>query len=428
MTISRRRSKSPRRLDRRRGLAAALILLAMGAGGDALVAAQEPAGPDPYRRASDALVGVLFPEARRHWPEGDLVWPDGRRQKLSLTGVTWAPREGGWWLVAGAEFPDAFDEQVHLLRSLKRPTERQAVKVVVAKADAEWRILEHRTFEPDPESPLSKLVSLGLVEFPDPAVADGWPRLQVRGVSGAFLGGGAGLVWWDGTFDVASMSWWMRSPSELWRKESDGKEARDLVDAAGTAPATVDRRAGRAAAPSPLPAHRPATSGPTPRWRRRRRDRSSRRPGHPGPDETGAARGQGHALRPLRPLRFRSATDTTDLVDVAVVDRDREQVPVGPALEVHHGAEVPAEEQALALRDLELGQVVRHAVPQPRVRDRDARRLPVSSNRNRCPPSRNGRAPPMIRSFRYFEPRPLPVTNWMAPGATSYFQAISGRL
>lgn len=227
-----------------RWLAATVIVwAALGTPAAARAADKPPVIPDAYRHASEALLGVLFPDARRDWTSGDLVWPDGRRQKMSLPSLTWAPRDGGWWVLAGAEFPDAFDEQVDLLTALKRPTERQAVRIVIAKVDSEWRVLDHRTFEPDPESPLSKLVSVGFIEFPVSASADRWPRLRVRGVSGAIVGGGAGLVWWDGEFDVSSMSWWRRTPSELWRKEGDGSEAREMVGAAPVDAAPAPRTA-----------------------------------------------------------------------------------------------------------------------------------------------------------------------------------------
>jgi hypothetical protein len=111
----------------------------------------------------------------------------------------------------------------------------------VAKVDAEFRILEQRVFEPDTESPLCRLTGLDWLEFPSgEAAAGGWPKLRVRGVSGALVAGGAGLVWWDGEFDVTSLSWSVRGPSEFWRKEGDGTETRDNLGAARTGPGTVE--------------------------------------------------------------------------------------------------------------------------------------------------------------------------------------------
>jgi hypothetical protein len=227
----------------------------------------QPVMPEPYRRASEALTGLLFPEARRDWTTGDLIWPDGRLQKLSLTGLTWAARDGGFWLASGVEFPEAFDEQVRRLTALERPSERQALRLVVARADAEFRILDHRVFEPDSESPLSRLVGVTLVRFPaGPAAAGGWPRLRVRGASGALVGGGAGLVWWEGEFEVTSMSWSTRGPSAFWRKEADGRETRDDLAAAGagdgTAPGRVTLQGLRSGSVFAFPCGRPCDVSP----------------------------------------------------------------------------------------------------------------------------------------------------------------------
>ena len=266
MSTSRTRSRNPKVPELRRWLAAALLASA-GVGARAgVLAAEEPVVPETYRRASEALQGALFPGARRDWDNGDLIWPDGRQQKLSLTGLTWAPRDGGWWVLAGIEFPDAFEEQARRLHALERPTERQSARVVIARTNAEFVILEHRVFEPDPESPLSKLVTLTFLRFPTgPGVDGGWPRLRVRGVSGALMAGGAGLVWWDGEFDVTSMSWWMRGPSELWRKEGDGSEAREMVGAAPVGAAPVDAApAQRTAQPRALGSGSPLSSECTP--------------------------------------------------------------------------------------------------------------------------------------------------------------------
>lgn len=266
MSISRTRSRSPKLPELCRWLAAALLAsVGVGARADVL-AAEEPVVPETYRRVSEALLGVLFPGARRDWDNGDVIWPDGRQQKLSLTGLTWAPRDGGWWVLAGIEFPDAFEAQVKHLHALEHPTERQSARVVIARANAEFGILEHRVFEPDPESPLSKLVTLTFLRFPTGPGADGgWPRLRVRGVSGAVMAGGAGLVWWDGEFDVTSMSWWMRGPSELWRKEGDGSETREMVGAApvGAAPGGA-APAARTAPPRVLGSVSPLLSECTP--------------------------------------------------------------------------------------------------------------------------------------------------------------------
>jgi hypothetical protein len=230
MDTSRRRSRSR---EARRWLVVAVLAASGEVRFAAAQAGDRPVVLEARRRAAEAITGLLFPGARRDWTNGDLVWPDGRLQRLSLPGLTWATRDGGFWLASGVEFPDAFDEQVRRLTALERPTERQAVRLIVAKADPEFRILDHRVFELDPESPLSRLVGFTLVGFPaGPAAAEGWPRVRVSAGSGAHLGGGAVLVWWEGEFDVTSKSWLVRGPSAFWRKEADGTETRDDFGAA----------------------------------------------------------------------------------------------------------------------------------------------------------------------------------------------------
>jgi hypothetical protein len=253
--------------EARRWLAAALVAWA-GAGAHAAPAAADdrPVMSEPYRKASEGLLAVLFPGARRDWTNGDLIWPDGRQQKLSFTGLTWAPRDGGWWVASAVEFPDAFDEQVQRLLRLERPTERQAARVVVARADAGFHVLEQRTFDLDSESPLARLVSLDWLHFPaGPAAATGWPTLGVRASSGALVARGAGLIWWGGEFDVGAMSWSRRGPSESWRKEANGTETREQVEPASAATCPPSCDAPPFAALEAAARRSPARAQPSPR-------------------------------------------------------------------------------------------------------------------------------------------------------------------
>src|SRR5215203_2014516 len=66
-----------------------------------------------------------------------------------------------------------------------------------------------------------------------------------------------------------------------------------------------------------------------------------------------------------------------DLVDRAAVRRDGVQVAVRSGLEVGDDAEAAADEQALALGDLVLRDVVGHAVGEPRVLEREVRAVLV---------------------------------------------------
>jgi hypothetical protein len=217
---------------RRRWRAAALsmaLLVAPAVGGQ--VPDDRPIEPEEYRRASEAVVGLLFPDARRDWKTGELSFPDGRVVKVRLTGLTWAPRAGGLWVASGVEFPDALDEQMKRLSALGRPSERVAARVIVARADAQYAIAAHRVVEIDGESPLSRIVGLGWLDFPrgGPEADAGWPNLSIRGVSAAFVAGGSSAVWWDGQLDVSSGRWSRRAPAEFWRKEGEGAERHDYL-------------------------------------------------------------------------------------------------------------------------------------------------------------------------------------------------------
>src|SRR5215216_3570757 len=66
-------------------------------------------------------------------------------------------------------------------------------------------------------------------------------------------------------------------------------------------------------------------------------------------------------------IRRRSAAAAADLVNRAVRERDYEQVPARPGLDVRDDAEVSAEEQALAFRQVTLRQVVCDKVAQSRI-------------------------------------------------------------
>src|SRR5918999_4650205 len=73
-----------------------------------------------------------------------------------------------------------------------------------------------------------------------------------------------------------------------------------------------------------------------------------------------------------RPSALTLVLAPEDLVNLPVAERDHEQVAVWSGLDVGADAEVPADQERLAFGDLELVEVVRDPVLDPRVVDGDA--------------------------------------------------------
>lgn len=201
-------------------LALAIVLGAPAAGGGSLT-------PD-YVRAADALIGVAFPGAARDWRDERLVWPDGRREQLALAGFTWQAAPGGWWIVAAVEFPDRLARETRRLKTTRAPAETVRSRIVLVRADAEFRVLAHKQVEVDPESPLSGVHKLEIVA---PAEGGSWPDVDVTASSAGLAAGEVVVVGWRGRLDGETLAWVERWPRSFLRQEADGRVTEDLIEA-----------------------------------------------------------------------------------------------------------------------------------------------------------------------------------------------------
>ncbi len=184
--------------------------------------------PEEYARAGDALVAVLFPGATRDWDDGRLVWPDGRREALSLSGLTRLRVGDTWWIAAGVDFPDKVAREIARLETLRAPGELVRSRVVVLRADGEFRPQDWREVEVDSESQVSQVHQ---VEILPPEATGGWPRLRVTATSAALEGEASMKVSWIGTLDTDSRSWLTRLPRAYQERRSGGRIREDAVQA-----------------------------------------------------------------------------------------------------------------------------------------------------------------------------------------------------
>lgn len=117
-----------------------------------------------------------------------------------------------------------------------------------------------------------------------------------------------------------------------------------------------------------------------------------------------------------------------DLVDRAVRERYHVKIVVGARLNIRRDAEVPTEEQAFTLGDVELGQVVGHAIFEKRIVDRDPSPISRQLEAEEVPAHqvRHGGSGNQIAAVLPAEAPPL--MKPIAPGATSNFQLNSGSL
>lgn len=180
---------------------------------------------EEYARAAEALLSVAMPGASRDWSDDSLVWPDGRREAFRLGGFTRLRVGDTWWLAAGIDFPARLERAVAGLEAGKAAFEPVRSRIVVVKAAADWRVLEHKAIDVDNESAVSAVDHIELV----PPQAGRWPSLEVRAASAGQSGGVAVMVWWLGELDSETGTWTRRVPAEYWRRAPDGSKQQELL-------------------------------------------------------------------------------------------------------------------------------------------------------------------------------------------------------
>lgn len=178
-----------------------------------------------YARAAETLLGAVFPGVQRDWSDDSLVWPDGRREAFRLGGFTRLRVGDTWWLAGALDFPARLDGAARALKAGKGLSEAVRSRIVVVKAGADWRVLDQRVVDVDPDSPVSAVDHIEL----SPPADRRWPRLEVRGVSAGQSGGVATMVWWLGELDAETSAWTRRVPAEYWRRGADGAEVQELL-------------------------------------------------------------------------------------------------------------------------------------------------------------------------------------------------------
>ncbi len=184
--------------------------------------------PEEHARAGDALVAVLFPGATRDWSDGRLVWADGRREALSLSGLARLRVGDTWWIAAGVDFPEKVAREVARLEALRAPGELVRSRIVVVRADTDFKPLDWRQVEVDPESQVSQVHQVEIVPAAD---ASRWPRLRVTATSAALEGEAALLVSWAGTVDMEERAWLTRLPRAYQERRPGGRVREDAVEA-----------------------------------------------------------------------------------------------------------------------------------------------------------------------------------------------------
>jgi hypothetical protein len=196
-------------------------VLVLSAGGVGHGSAQDRAElQSRYQYEAGPLIAHLFPGARYDWEQRSLVWPDGRRDAFVLNGLTSTERKGGGkWLAAGTEFPEQLARELNAVKALSSPG-RHTAKLVIARTDDLFVVVEARVIEIDPDSPVSALHGLIMGSTVPPGE---WPDVQVWATSAAVFGDKAALIRWIGALGGTPTRWTVRLPTSVWYRER-GKE------------------------------------------------------------------------------------------------------------------------------------------------------------------------------------------------------------
>ncbi len=214
--------------------ASALLALALGLP----VAAQEAAAPatrgggrvtEEHARAGDAVLSVVFPGASRDWRSDELVWPDGRRELVELSGLTRLRAGDVWWIAAGIDFPRRVEREIKRLKALESPAESVRSRLVIVKAAADFAVLDQRVVDVDGEGALSVVHKIEII--PEAPEARAFPRLQVWATSAELRGDAALLVSWLGLLDAQNAAWLRRQPRSVSEQRARAPLQEDLVEA-----------------------------------------------------------------------------------------------------------------------------------------------------------------------------------------------------
>lgn len=208
---------------------ASLLCVLLGARAAAEVPGARAGGrvSDEHARAGDAVVSAVFPGATRDWNDGRLIWPDGRREKLELSGLTRLRVGDTWWVAAGVDFPERVERELKRLETLRAPAEAVRGRVVVVRCGADFSVEAWRAFDADTEAMLSRVHA---VEFVLPVDAGRWPRLRVSASSASLIGDAAMTVAWLGLLDAEAQAWVSRAPRAYQERRAGGQVKEDALE------------------------------------------------------------------------------------------------------------------------------------------------------------------------------------------------------
>lgn len=187
---------------------------------------------DERAAAMEAFLVAVFPGARVDWESESVVWPDGARQRVELTGFQRVPFGAGRVSVAGVQLPAALEAVGAKLRRRERASAGSATcELVVLRHDAAGQVTGRRSLRLDPDAPFARCRGLSVVPTEDAPGPDAWPLLMVDVETAVDGDGWAGSVAWQGLLDSASGTWRSRVPHSLRRWTAAG-EVTELLRAA----------------------------------------------------------------------------------------------------------------------------------------------------------------------------------------------------
>jgi hypothetical protein len=211
------------------------VLLALPA------AAQAPAGgsltssrrgqvQDERAAAMEAFLGVLFPGTRVDWETESVVWPDGARQRVELTGFQRVAFGAGHVSLAGVQSPGPLEAALGKLRRRERVNAGSATcRLVVLRWDAAGQPAGQRSVPIDPEAPFARCRRLSVVPADEQPGPDAWPLVMADVETAVDGEGWAGSVAWQGVLDSGSGTWRNRVPHAIRRWPAGGGETTELL-------------------------------------------------------------------------------------------------------------------------------------------------------------------------------------------------------